>query len=285
MPAKRTRRLIISTLAVLVISIGIYIFIFKNRVSNIYEGTIEPTPFENIVLEKDTALKSSFPEKNLPADSSSVKQYINPASPRTQSSKNQWSDISTTTSKTSQDSPEKVTAAATAAARKGREIKASEIPLLHPYSSRVRLTTFFSKFKEGDYISGLEFANLYRRDPSIGKVAKGTICNFIEKNIDRLTRVNNSFVIQTTDANGVHMKFKIPFVEDLQVNIKNGAQVIIGETFTSKAPGFNKSILLPIQLQSIDIVNNGEQFPTNGYISGDYYFIDYSKTKMAYKLK
>lgn len=282
MPLKRTRIITYTALALCLV-IGLIVYVFKHRISSVYDSTIQPTSFQDVVLEKDTAANSTFPVKNLPADSSISGQFINSTSSGNSSTSSPFNRLSTTKNKTQQDNAVVVSTVETS--RKGKEIKASDIPLLHAYNSRVRLTTFLSKFKQGDYISGSEFANLYRRDPSIGKVAKGTICNFIEKNINKLTRIDNSFVIQTNDPNGVHMKLKIPFVEELRINVENGAQVIVGETFTSKAPAFNKSILLPIQLQSIDIVNNGEKFPTSGYISGDYYFIDYSKTKMAYKLK
>jgi hypothetical protein len=278
MLSKQKRRLFTRTLFVLGISIGVFVFIFKKRVTDVYHDTIEPTEFENVVLEKDTALNSTFPVKDLPADTS-INQanesfsFPNPAL----RSNNKWN------AKTVQEN----TTDATTKKRliKGKEIKAKDIPDLHKYNSRVRLTLFFKKFNQGDYISGKEFSNLYRRDPSISKLSKVTICNFIEKNIRQLSKDENTFVIQTVDTNGIHTKLKIPFVEDLRINIDNGAKIVIGETFTSKAPAFSKSILLPIQLEFIDIKHNGEQFPTTGYISGDFYFIDYSKTKMAYKLR
>ena len=95
---------------------------------------------------------------------------------------------------------------------KGRELKASDIPLMDKFNSRIRITTFFSKFKNGDYISGIEFSNLYRRDPTLSKLAKSTLCGFIDKNIDQLTRVGNSLIIHTIDPKGIHTKIKIPFV-------------------------------------------------------------------------
>jgi hypothetical protein len=282
MPAKRTRRILTRTLIVLCLSIGIFVFIFKQRISDVYDNTIEPTPFQNVVLEKDTAENSTLPIKNLPEDSSFMEQHTKPSV---------FSNGETTSNKQFPDKtikfPQESSSLATPGIPKriGKEIKSSEIPLIHAYNSRIRLSMFLKVFKEGDYISGMEFSNLYRRDPTISKLTKSTICGFIEKNIHHLTRNGNAFVIQTIDPNGIHTKLKIPFVEDLRINIDNGAQVIIGDAFTSKAPAFSKSILLPIQLQLIDILHNGEQFPTSGYISGDYYFIDYSKTKMAYKLK
>lgn len=281
MLSKRTR-ILSRILLVLCLSIGIFVFIFKKRIADVYENTIQPTSFQDIIFEKDTAENSTLPVKNLPSDSSiSHHSHHSSFSNKTLPSSTTETDQTTTTQKdNTQDA-----ANTFPPPRTGKEIKSSDIPLMHTFNSRIRLTTFLSKFKQGDYISGMEFSNLYRRDPSIGKLAKSTICSFIEKNISQLTRSGNSFIIHTVDPSGIHTKLKIPFVEDLRINIENGAQIIVGETFTSKAPAFSKSVLLPIQLQLIDILHNGEQFPTNGYISGDYYFIDYSKTKMAYKLR
>jgi len=254
---------------------------FKQRISDVYDYTIQPTSFQDVVFEKDTAKNSSLPVKNLPIDSAVIQDlqyysFFNRALPSNNFGTNN-------TTETQQDNPKDPNN--TSLPSKGKEIKSNDIPLMHAFNSRIRLTTFLSKFRQGDYISGIEFSKLYRRDPSIGKLAKSSICGFIEKNISQLTRSGNSFIIHTIDPNGIHTKLKIPFVEDLRINIKNGAQIIVGDAFTSKAPAFSKSILLPIQLLLVDILHNGEQFPTNGYISGDYYFIDYSKTKMAYKLR
>lgn len=287
MQAKPTRRIFTYILLVLFLGIGIFVFIFKQRITSVYDNTIQPTPFEDVVLEKDTAKNSSLPVKNLPLeDSLNLSTYSNLPSfnKGTVQPNNQWSYGSTKNQQGSEVAINTIPLKGKEI-RKGKEIKSNDLPLMHTYNSRIRLATFLSKFKEGDYISGVEFSNLYRRDPSIGKLAKGTICNFIEKNISKLTRSGSSFIIQTVDPNGIHTKLKIPFVEDLRINIDNGAEVVIGETFTSKAPAFSKSILLPIKLQNIDILHNGEQFPIHGYISGDYYFIDYSKTKLAYKLR
>lgn len=301
MSTNRTRRIITRTLIVLVLSIGIAVFIFKQRLNDIYDNTIQPTPFENVVLEKDTTQNSSLPEKNLPFDSSAVGPHeissssSLPASTKKNKAVSSSSSPSSPSSSNNQSIDEEAVTeeeniteevpAAILAVKKGREIKSKEIPLLHVYNTRVRMTTFLTLFKQGDYITGMEFSNIYRRDPTLGKLAKSSICGFIEKNISRLTRSGNSFVIQTIDPKGIHTRIKIPFVEDLQINIDNGAELVIQNPFTSTAPAFNKSILLPVQLKRINIIHNGEQFPTSGYVSGDFYFVDYSKTKMAYKIR
>ena len=298
MSANRTRRIVTRILIVLVLSIGVAVFVFKQYLSNVYDNTIRPTSFQNVVLEKDTDPNSTYPEKNLPIDSSTLGAHETSSSsslPVSSKKKKAASSSTSTPSSNNQSIEEEAvteqeniteeTPAAILAVKKGREIKSKEIPLLHVYNTRVRLMTFLTIFKQGDYISGMEFSNIYRRDPTLGKLAKSSICGFIEKNISRLTRSGNSFVIQTIDPKGIHTRIKIPFVEDLQINIDNGAELAIGSPFTSTVPIFTKSILLPVQLKLINIIHNGEQFPTNGYVSGDYYFVDYSKTKMAYKIR
>lgn len=294
MPANRTRRILTRSLIALVLSIGIAIFVFKEHLTNVYDNTIQSTSFQNVVLEKDTDPNSTLPEKNLPIDSSAVGPHETSSSSTLHSSKkkNVAEKLSTSSNQqsidgdeTAQDNEVVETPASLLTAKKGKEIKSRDIPELHVHNTRIRLTTFLTIFKQGDYISGMEFSNLYRRDPSLGKLAKSTICSFIEKNISRLTRIGNSFVIQTIDPKGIHTRLKIPFVEDLQINIDNGAELVLGSSFTSTAPAFSKSILLPLQLKRINIIHNGEQFPTSGYVSGDFYFIDYSKTKMAYKIR
>lgn len=285
--SSKQKRIFTITLFVLCLSIGLSVYIFKKRITDVYDNTIQPTSFQDVVFEKDTLKNGVFPIKNLPVDSLQASQHTQtfPFSKETSPSSSEWSNKANQPSKKNNKNVINSIPSKEKEIIKGKEIKSSDIPLMHTLNSRIRLTTFLNKFKQGDYISGIEFANLYRRDPSIGKLSKGTICNFIEKNISQLSRSGNSFIIQTIDPNGIHTKLKIPFVEDLRINIDNGAEVVIGDTFTSKAPTFSKSILLPIELQNIDILHNGEQFPTKGYVSGDYYFIDYSKTKMAYKLR
>ena len=280
MLSKRTR-ILTRILLVLCLSIGIFVFVFKERILDVYDNTIQPTPFQDIIFEKDTAKNSTLPVKNLPFDSTVIQHSLHSSFSSGTPVRNAGADQATTILRDNK----KDATNTLPPPRACKEIKSSDIPLMHTFNSRIRLITFLSKFKQGDYITGIEFSNLYRRDPSIGKLAKSSICGFIEKNISQLTRSSNSFIIHTVNPNGIHTKLKIPFVEDLRINIDNGAQIIIGGAFTSKAPAFTKSILLPIQLKLIDILHNGEQFPTNGYISGDYYFIDYSKTKMAYKLR
>ena len=158
MPSKRTRRILTRTLVVLCLSIGIFVFVFKQRISDVYDNTIEPTSFQNVVFEKDTAKNSTLPVKDLPMDSSFMEQQTTSFafSNGDKTSNTQFPDK---TIKFSQESVNK-TAPNNIPKRIGKEIKSSNIPLIHAYNSRIRLSMFLKVFNEGDYISGTEFSNL-----------------------------------------------------------------------------------------------------------------------------
>ncbi len=252
----------------------ISIVFFSKRFPTVYDETIQNTSFQNIVLEKDSALSDHLVLKNIDADSNSTLSSVyyshNSFSPTGLDSIN--------------EEPEK-TPVEIDQLPIGRSLTANHFPDMHAFNSRVKITTFFKTFSNGDFITGAEISKLYKRDPTISKLAKATICNFVEKNISKITRIDNSLIISTVQDEGIHTKIKIPFVEDLRINIANGSSIDIGETFASKETKFYKSILMPVKLNSIDIMHNGEAFPKKGYISGDFYFIEYSRTKMAYKIR
>jgi hypothetical protein len=277
MNSKKSRQ-IIFILAIICISILIAIFIFKERINDVYNNTIKQIPFGSIVFEHDStssALRLDSIKINILNSTTS----INASENKIDSLPNV--PFQTFEIKRRQQPPSNKIEVKTA----GREIKAADLKQMHQYNSRIRLSAFFSQFKHGDYITGIELANIYRRDPTINKLSKSTICTFIEKNISKLLKNENSFIIKTRQAEGVHTKIKIPFVENLEINIDNEARIYIGKTFTSKEVIFNKSVLLPIKLEGINIIHNHEKLPISGYISGNYYFIDYSQSKIAYKLR
>jgi hypothetical protein len=277
MNSKKNRRLIL-LIVIICMSILFSVFIFKERINDVYNNTIKQIPFGNIVFEDDST--SSV----LSLDSTKINilnntTLITPSENKIDSLKNrlfQPFEIKSRQEPVSNKIELK---------RIGREIKAADLKQMHHYNSRIRLSTFSLQFKDGDFITGLEIANIYRRDPTINKLSKSTICGFIEKNINKLLKNDDSFIIETKQVEGIHTKIKIPFVEDLRINIDNGAEIYIGKIFTSKEIIFNKSVLLPIKLEGINIIHNNEKFPISGYISGDYYFIDYSQSKIAYKLR
>ncbi|WP_299252943.1 hypothetical protein [uncultured Cytophaga sp.] len=267
----RSRKLL-SIPFILFSSACIAIFIFKTRINDVYDTTIKQIYFKDILLEKDSL---------------SLNNFTNLSKIERLDTSSQINNIDSTTSVAFNTIENKFVKSTLEIDPKlhGKEIKARDLKQLHQYNSRIRLNAFFDQFQDGDYMTGFEFSNLYRRDPTINKLTKSTICGFIEKNIRILVKTKNTFTIETLDTAGIHTKIKIPFVEDLRINISNGAKIHIGKTFTSTEKIFNKSVLLPIQLEGINILHNRQKFPISGYVSGDYYFINYSKSKMAYKLR
>jgi len=278
MNSKKNRRLIF-LIAILCISILLSVFIFKERINDVYNNTIKQIPFGNIVFEYDSSSSA------LRLDSTKI-DISNNTTTITPSENNKIDSLPNLPFQSFEiKNRQEPVSNKIELKRVGREIKAADLKQMHQYNSRIRLSTFSLQFKDGDFITGIEIANIYRRDPTINKLSKSTICGFIEKNINKLFKDGNSFIIETKEAEGIHTKIKIPFVEDLRINIDNGAEIYIGKIFTSKEIIFNKSVLLPIKLEGINIIHNHEKFPVSGYISGDYYFIDYSQSKIAYKLR
>jgi hypothetical protein len=279
MTSKSKRIILIAGLAIC-ISGGLFFFFQSKSINTIYNSTIQNTAFENIVFEKDSTTPSNLPQKSLSEDSTHSSftntSHKNKIKTNNKAAAVTSSDVITADPEINMPATQPIT---------GRELSAKNFKTPYTANTRIRLTTFINTFKEGDFLPGKEFAMLYKNDPSLNKVSKSTICSFIEKNIHHITRTGNSLVVYTTEESGIHTRIKIPFVEDLQINIDNGASIDVGTAFSSTEPSFLKSILLPVRLNKIDIVHNGELFPKKGYISGDYYFINYSQSKTAYKIR
>lgn len=279
MASKSKRIILIAGSAVCILG-GLFFFIQSKSINTLYNSTIQNTAFENVVFEKDSNTASDLPQKSLSEDSAHSSFTNTPHN--TKITPPNKTESVTSNDQTTAD-PE-INMPATQPTT-GKELSAKNFKTPYTSNTRIRLTAFMNTFKEGDFLPGKEFAVLYKNDPTLNKVAKSTICSFIEKNIHHITRSGNSLVVYTTEESGIHTRIKIPFVEDLQINIDNGASIDVGTAFSSTEPAFLKSILLPVRLNKIDIVHNGEIFPKKGYISGDYYFINYSANKTAYKIR
>lgn len=279
MASKSKRIILIASTAICILG-GLLFFLQSKSINTLYNSTIENTAFENIIFEKDSNAASDLPQKSLSEDSAHSSFTSTPHGNKIITS-NKTESITSTEAITT-DPEIKMPATQTIT---GRELSAKNFKTPYTSNTRIRLTAFINTFKEGDFLPGKEFALLYKNDPSLNKVAKSTVCPFIEKNIHHITRSGNSLIVYTTEESGIHTRIKIPFVEDLQINIDNGASIDVGTAFSSTEPTFLKSILLPVRLNKIDIVHNGEIFPKKGYISGDYYFINYSQNKTAYKIR
>lgn len=286
MISKKTLLFLVS-LSILCICGWLYFYNTYDSLPILYESTIDNTSFQEVEFEKDSSLSDTIPEisNGLDPDSDiSADRHNYTRTHRTRYFTDNTSII--TSQKVKSGTNTQISKIIELPVKKiiGKELRAADFHSNYTANARIRLSGFYNTFKNGDYISGKEFAQIYRKDPHLNKIEKSTICSFIEKDIDRISRYNNVLVIHTVKENGIHTKFKIPFVQDLRIDIENGATVEIGETFSSTEITFLKTILMPIKLNDISILHNGEEFPKSGFISGDYYFIDYSKSKMAYKL-
>lgn len=270
-------------LSILFIGIAIYLLFTFHGIPTIYTTTVENTSFEEVIMEKDST-SLNYKKQDSSALNDSTQHYRHHVHHH---SNNRTQDLLKNNAELNKIRRDPIVRIKEIPRKSpvGKELNATDFKQNYTANTRIRFTEFFNTFKNNDYISGKEFSAIYRRDPTLNKIAKSTICSFIEKNISFITRKDNQLIIRTVKADGIHTKIKIPFVEDLRINIADQATIDIGKTFTSTEPEFLKSILMPIQLNNIDIIHNGDEFPKKGYISGNYYFIEYSKTKMAYKIR
>ncbi len=169
--------------------------------------------------------------------------------------------------------------------KQGRNLRASQFPDYSKESSRGRLTMFFGTFKDGDYLTGKEFATVYLAHTRTSKLLKGTVASYIEENIDYVYRNHNSLVFHTKEEGGIHKRIKIPLVDEITVDIENGATIEFGKTFKSFEKLFANIYLLPMEFKGIAFVNGDKAFPTKGFISGDIFYYKYHDSRMAYTLK
>jgi hypothetical protein len=169
--------------------------------------------------------------------------------------------------------------------RKGRALTYKDLPSRDINNVRMRFTLFFNSFKNNDYITGEELSKYYATDKNYNRLVKNTLCGFLENNVSRVTRLGNRLYITTMEANGIHKRIKIPLVEDMKIDIQNGSSLELKPTFKSKAPLFNNAFLLPIDLNGISVSHNGSPFPTTGYLSGNFFFTEYSNSRLGYQIK
>jgi hypothetical protein len=169
--------------------------------------------------------------------------------------------------------------------RVGKALRYTDLPSRDVPNARMRFTLFFNAFKNNDYITGVELAKYYNTDKNFNRLVKNTLCGFLENNISRVTRVGDRLYITTKETSGIHKRIKIPLVEDMKIDINNGSSLEIKPTIKSKAPLFDNAFLLPIDLNGIYVSHNGSPFPTTGYLSGNFFFTEYSKSRLGYQIK
>jgi hypothetical protein len=168
---------------------------------------------------------------------------------------------------------------------KGKELKYSSFRIAKGQCTRLRLTVIFETFKEGDFITGKELAKFYKNHPTHSYAVKTLASNFVEKNIKFVERRNDKLLLHTMDTAGVHTNIKIPFVKEYVVIIPDKSALVVGKTFKSNKDKFNPSFMLPLQLENISILDNGKELKDTGYLSGDYFFIDYPNSTLSYLFK
>ncbi|MBC7451232.1 MAG: hypothetical protein H7259_07055 [Cytophagales bacterium] len=296
----RNKRILVFIFCILCLSIGAYVFISSYGVRVLYENSVDEVPYESIEFEKDTNktnTDSAYTNHSEYITDTLIGKADESVHTLFSSGPDSYKAVRNNNAANTPFKNDPVKSFATQVDATHTIIKKEDLPkggtailadrfhINYTLNTRWRLTNFYNSFEEGDYMTGAELSKLYKKDPSINKIVKNTICSFIENNIDRITRVKNALVIHTLDVNGIHSKIKIPFIEDMRIDIANGSAIYIGQTFLSNEPLFQKSYLLPVTIKDINIMHNGEPFPKNGFISGDYYFIDYAQTKTAYKIK
>ncbi|MCU0415811.1 MAG: hypothetical protein MUE33_01385 [Cytophagaceae bacterium] len=168
---------------------------------------------------------------------------------------------------------------------KGRALRYQELPLHNLPNKRLQFSAFFRAFKSGDYIEGKELAAYYANDKTLNFITRKTVSNYVEKNIRRVTRKENSLLIETLSPIGISTKISIPLIEKMEIKISNGATINFGKTVQSKEILFKNALLLPIQTTGLQIISGGTAIPASGFVSGDFYFTEYAKTKGGYSLK
>lgn len=168
---------------------------------------------------------------------------------------------------------------------KGRAIKYQELPLHNLPNKRIQFSTFFRTFNPGDYINGKELAAYYWNDKNLNYVTRKTVSSYVEKNIKKLTRIENTLIIETNSTNGIDTKVSIPFIEKMHMMIQDSATITFGNTIQSKETLFKNALLLPIQTTGITVISNGNLIPPNGFVSGDFYFTEYAASKGGFSLK
>jgi|GEM_PF-3876976 len=166
--------------------------------------------------------------------------------------------------------------------RQVRILTLKQFPDYSKQNVRGKLILLFNTFEEGDFITGAEFAKVFKKNTHISSLLKGTVASYIEAHIAKITRVNNALVINTREVNGIHSNIKIPLVDDIQVDISNGARIVFGKSFQSDKKLFKNIYLLPLELQNISFTNNNQTFPSKGYVSGNLFYYQYFNTRMAY---
>lgn len=220
MVSKKVKVSIVITFTILLLAGFAYFILPFKGIPTILSTTVENVPFHEIVLEKDSTVSNQLPGESL-AEYDSLSHLSQSNTPQSHSKNKSSSTKNANGNSGSESKSETETASETQTENntsdlkiplKGKELFTVNFKQNYTATTRIRFTEFFNTFKNGDYMSGKEFSGIYKRDPTLNKVSKSTICSFIEKNIRYISRKDNSLIIHTIEAGGIHTRIKIPFV-------------------------------------------------------------------------
>lgn len=168
----------------------------------------------------------------------------------------------------------------------GKALKYTDLPVNRSdVYAREHIFKMYKSFGHNDYILGEELALYYKNRAQGRPVVNKLIATFVKNNIVRITRQENGLVAQTVKEEGINNHFKIPMIMDLSLALQNNASIKIDPEITSREPLFRNCILLPLEMKGVTIVHESDTMPRKGYVNGDFLFVDYPGSKLAYKIK
>lgn len=168
----------------------------------------------------------------------------------------------------------------------GRALKYTDLPVNRSnVYAREHIYKMYKSFGHNDYILGDELALYYKNRAEGHTVVNKLIATFVKNNIVRITKQDNGLVAQTVKEDGINNHFKIPMIMDVSLSLQNNASIKVDPAITSQEPLFKNCILLPLEMRGVTIIQEKDTMPRKGYVNGDFLFIDYPGSKLAYKIK
>ena len=168
----------------------------------------------------------------------------------------------------------------------GRALKYTDLPANRSeIYAREHIYNMYRAFRVNDYIVGEELALYYKNRSNGNGVVNQLIAAFVKNNIVRVIKLDHGLVAQTVKETGINNHFKIPMVMNVSLSLQNNASIKVDRIITSNEPLFKNCVLLPLEMNGVTIIQHNDTVPRKGYVNGDFLFVDYPSSKMAYKLK
>ncbi len=167
----------------------------------------------------------------------------------------------------------------------GREIKATELESYNWKNMRLMLQDYESIFKENDYITGEQLAIFIHNKSTASNSVKKLTRWFITRNIDKIERSDKNLLIRTKDNKNIDQKLHIPGLVNVRLKINDKTTIALGNSFQSTIDPFNKRYMLPIDIDGIEIVNQGNQINLKGFVCGDLLYTNYPETTEGIPLR